>query len=363
MNNLHTHYFTLFACCIAVKGARRSLICDIQRGGMDFIPNDLYDLLQNECKQLTYSEILAQFEAEDRETVQEYFDFLIAKEYGFWCESLEEMALFPPIEMVWDAPAHITNAIIDVAAHSQHDFANIFEQLENLGCKDIQIRFFCEKELSFLAEIGEILENRRIKSCDIIWKYKADLPLVCEDTDKGGGSSVVAAEDTDNGSEYISLLQKYYRFSHITVHSAPFEKRISADLDATTAVVFTQQKITDATHCGVIHPAYFVLNIETFTEAHLHNTCLNRKLSIDANGDICNCPTLPQRFGNVVDTPLATATKQADFQTKWHIHKDQIEVCKDCEFRYICTDCRAFVAGEFDKPAKCGYNPYIAKWA
>ncbi len=343
MNN---NYFLPFACCLPVKGARRSLICDIQRGGMDFIPNALYELLTVDCKILTYSEILVQYEAEDRETIIEYFDFLIAKEYGFWCESLEEMALFPPIEMVWDAPAHITNAIIDVDAHSQHDFAAIFTQLENLGCKDIQIRFFCEKELSFLADIGEKLENRRIKSCDIIWKYNNS--LVCEDTDKGAA--------------YIEIVQKYHRFSHITVHSAPFEKRISAELDATTAVVFTQEKITDSTHCGVIHPAYFVLNIETFTEAQAHNTCLNRKLSIDVNGDICNCPTLPQRFGNVADTSLSDALTKAGFTDNWFIHKDQIEVCKDCEFRYICTDCRAFVAGKYDKPAKCNYNPYTAEW-
>ncbi|MDR2057516.1 MAG: hypothetical protein LBP83_04405, partial [Dysgonamonadaceae bacterium] len=40
--------------------------------------------------------------------------------------------------------------------------------------------------------------------------------------------------------------------------------------------------------------------------------------------------------------------------------------CKDCEFRYICTDCRAYLQDSNDiysQPAKCNYNPYIAKWA
>ena len=335
-----THYFSPFACCIPVRGVRRSLICDIQRGGMDFIPNALYDLLTTDCKELTFTEILEKYEAEDQETIQEYFDFLIGKEYGFWCESKAEMALFPPIEMTWDAPVQITNAIIDVAAHSTHDFADLFEQLENLGCKDIQIRFFCEKDLSFLAEIGESLTDRRIKSSDIIWKYNTAILK----------------------NEYIHILQKYHRFSHITVHSSPFEQRISAELDATTAVVFTKEIIQDSTHCGVIHPAYFVLNIETFTEAQAHNTCLNRKLSIDTNGDVCNCPTLPQRFGNVKETSLQAALQKTGFTDTWHLHKDQIATCKDCEFRYICTDCRAFVAGKYDKPKKCGYNPYTAEW-
>ena len=38
-------YFRLYACCIAVKGHRRSLICDVQRGDFFFIPNILCDLL------------------------------------------------------------------------------------------------------------------------------------------------------------------------------------------------------------------------------------------------------------------------------------------------------------------------------
>ena len=39
---------------------------------------------------------------------------------------------------------------------------------------------------------------------------------------------------------------------------------------------------------------------------------------------------------------------------------------KDCEFRYICTDCRAYVEDPEDilsKPLKCGYNPYTGEWS
>jgi len=36
-----------------------------------------------------------------------------------------------------------------------------------------------------------------------------------------------------------------------------------------------------------------------------------------------------------------------------------------CEFRYICTDCRAFLVDPRDsrsKPLKCGYNPESGLW-
>ena len=48
------------------------------------------------------------------------------------------------------------------------------------------------------------------------------------------------------------------------------------------------------------------------------------------------------------------------------IQKDQIAVCKDCEFRYICTDCRAYKEDpedDYSKPLKCGYDPYTGVWS
>ena len=74
---------------------------------------------------------------------------------------------------------------------------------------------------------------------------------------------------------------------------------------------------------------------------------------------------MPQSFGNIKDTTLAKAIEKQSFKDFWHINKDKIDVCKDCEFRYICTDCRAFIKDPqniYSQPAKCGYNPYICKW-
>ena len=48
-----------------------------------------------------------------------------------------------------------------------------------------------------------------------------------------------------------------------------------------------------------------------------------------------------------------------------NIKKDQISVCKDCEFRYVCTDCRAYTQNsgdQYSKPLKCNYDPYTATW-
>ena len=88
------------------------------------------------------------------------------------------------------------------------------------------------------------------------------------------------------------------------------------------------------------------------------NTCLNKKLSITKEGLIKNCPSLSKSYGNVNNTSLEKVVNKKSFKYLWEINKDQINVCKDCEFRYICSDCRAFLNHDNDKPKKCNYNPY-----
>lgn len=70
--------------------------------------------------------------------------------------------------------------------------------------------------------------------------------------------------------------------------------------------------------------------------------------------------------GNIIDTKLLSVVNRPDFRAFESITKDQIETCKDCEFRYACSDCRAYLEDPSlitSKPLKCGYDPYTAQWA
>lgn len=74
---------------------------------------------------------------------------------------------------------------------------------------------------------------------------------------------------------------------------------------------------------------------------------------------------MSHNYGNVSNTLLQDALKHKDFKKYWNINKDRIDVCKDCEFRYICTDCRAYIEEPdniYSKPLKCGYDPYTNQW-
>lgn len=131
-----------------------------------------------------------------------------------------------------------------------------------------------------------------------------------------------------------------------------------------TIILYSNQEIYSEKCCGNISTDYFNKNIIAFIESKNVNNCLNKKISIDKFGSIKNCPSMKNSFGNIREITLLEVLLKEKFKELWSITKDQILVCKDCEFRYICHDCRAYTQNEekYSKPLKCKYNPYEATW-
>lgn len=329
--------FMLFACCIPVLGARRSTVCDLQRQMFRFIPNGLYEIL-TEHRGKTVAEIEEAYGHEFDEEIAEYFEFLIAQELGFWCD---DPSCFPEIDLAWETPERITNAIIDVDSESRHDYAKILGELDDLGCKALQIRFYDAVGIAELESVLELARYGRLRSIDILVRHGDEMAL----------------------ADLEQLARRHARLSSVVVHSAPREQVQTTP--SGVVISYRTQRVDSPQCCGQVHPRYFVINLGCFSEAQKHNTCLNRKISVDSHGEIRNCPSIDRSFGNIRETSLHSALAHRDFRELWSINKDQIEVCKDCEFRYLCTDCRAYIAeprNVFSKPSKCRYDPYSATW-
>jgi len=162
---------------------------------------------------------------------------------------------------------------------------------------------------------------------------------------------------------WLEFVEKTKKISTLIIYSSP-ENINQNILDCN--LYFTKLNISSESHCGCVSMELFNINIQSFTESLSFNSCLNRKISVDAEGNIKNCPSMSESFGNIKDTTLAEALEKPDFKKYWNINKDKIHICKDCEFRHVCTDCRAYVEDPKDilsKPLKCGYNPYIGEWS
>ncbi len=96
-------------------------------------------------------------------------------------------------------------------------------------------------------------------------------------------------------------------------------------------------------------------------------TCWSGKIAVAPTGDVFPCIFSRELgVGNVLRRPLQEVLEAASLQDLWSIDKAQIPVCRDCEFRYGCFDCRALAykqTGQLrSKPPSCAYDPYTGTW-
>jgi SPASM domain peptide maturase of grasp-with-spasm system len=330
--------FRLHANCIPVKGARRSLICDLQNSRYRLIPNALYEIL-TEMKGWETSRIQGAVSA-DGQVLDGYFEQLVREEYGAY---YSDASNFPDLDLRFEMAGTITNAIIDVDGGSAHDYSNIFEQLDGLGCQAIQVRCFSGLPLDAIESLIVAGEGRGFRHMDLLLCYTEAL--------------------TEEALRRIS--STHPTVSRVLVHSAPMQTMVEQETYIPTILAYFTGVLSSANCCGAVDSSYFSPNIFHFTEAMQCNSCLNQKVSISTDGSIRNCPSMPSAFGNARYTRLADAVAVADFKVLWNTTKDAVKVCRDCEFRYICTDCRAHLSDSSDplsKPAKCNYDPYTATW-
>lgn len=332
------YYFIIYQCCIPVKGYTRSILCDTQRGDIHLVPSMMLNIIEL-AKNMSVSAIKQSFNHEHDEIIEEYFQFLIDRELGF-LGSEDEIDLFPPIDLTWKTPSTITNAIVDSNRDSNHDFVSIAQQLSDLKCQAVELRFYDTLTLDTLGSILKAFDGTEIASIYLILPFNEEI----------------------HKDSLLDLLLGQGRVESFTIHSSKRDEQYYLN---NKLIVFSVAKITDQTHCGLILSNYFTPNLNLFTESQHHNTCLNRKIAVDVQGAIKNCPSMSISYGNIRNTTLNDALDTPGFTSLWGISKDQIDICKDCEFRHVCTDCRAYLRqpdNPYSKPLKCGYDPYLGVW-
>jgi radical SAM protein with 4Fe4S-binding SPASM domain len=113
----------------------------------------------------------------------------------------------------------------------------------------------------------------------------------------------------------------------------------------------------------------FYTNEYLFTLSQKYHSCLMGKLAVTASGDVIPCIfARNQQCGNILTSSLQEILNGQKLQQCWYTTKDMVEKCKDCEYRYACTDCRPLAQGS-DSAKRwlacsvgCSYNPYTGIW-
>jgi len=337
---MNHRFHLLYSSCIPVAGAKYKIICDLERSSYVRIPDGLYEIL-TEHRGRTNEEIKEIYGNKYDGTIDNYFKTLVDNEFAFTTDNPEK---FPELSMDWHMPFEIFNAIIDQDKNSSYNIEKIVSQLSGLNCKYLQIRFFDVMSLGNILNLLDFFEKIRSPIIGLELLLPASISL-----------------DYDAAKE---VLCRYNRVNKVVLHGSITEFSVEG-IDGHGYLVQTPIRITSESHCGVVDETLFTTNIKSFTEAKKFNSCLNGKVSVDRKGFIRNCPSMKNHYGHVDEVSIVEAIKDAGFKKVWGVTKDQINICKNCEYRYICTDCRAYTQNSelYAKPSKCNYDPYSGVWS
>lgn len=330
----------LFENCFITRGATRSLLVDMQRKDYYLIPNSLSDCFDANN---VFDTVKLAAEVGNSEVILEYIDFLISNELAFWCSD-EQIGHFPVIDLQdWDYPAIISNATLETRLADFPQRFNILKELTH----ECLTRYL---EIHITDPVSSVSLHAVLTELDTLDLYNYN--VIC----------AIGQEATEDS--IVSVLRRHYKIARTIIYSHSEEKIIQTE--SGLGNIFFIDKPFTYSSCGIIDPMYFSLEMSHISESLGNNTCLNKKLAIDVDGNIKNCPNLNSVFGNVIHSSVKEVVGKPEFRKLWSIKKDDIDTCKDCEFRHICTDCRAFIAEPgnlYSKPLKCGYDPYTAIWS
>lgn len=342
LNKASMRYFNLFSNIFVTKGATRILISDLQRYTSELMPLELVEIIE-ELKNNSIENIIESYDEDSKQLFEEYLNFLLGKEYGF-ISNKDWDRNFPPMSFEFHVSSKISNIFIELDDISILE--KIKESVERLDIKHLVI--YCKKYLSFedIKQIDKYFETSVICGIELFLHYHEEVNL-----------DFIEKLNLETG--------RIYSLVFYNCEKKRFKPKDKYRFDVT----FIKQEVK-INSCGKVDLKYFNTNIPKVLEAINHNSCLHKKIGIDVEGNIRNCPSMPQSFGNINDTTLEEALAHKDFKKYWNLTKDEIEVCKDCEFRYICTDCRAYTERTHEnkegldtsKPLKCGYDPYTGEW-
>jgi len=275
MSAMNKKYFILQSVCIPVAGAKNKVICDLQRNRIYKIGNSIFELFENKNYVNLESEV---YSSPDNKELINALIALEEMELGIFSDTYD---VFPKLNDVFKYPGEISNAIIINGKQIENKYSMIVSELNLLGVGGLELRFYDRVEPKLLFSILDVFDRSTIRSISLILQ-----PIA---------------------SNYLTLLiNKYQRISSIHIHNWNNEYVLESFIPENTNLQISKQnsQISDNSCCGTVNLAYFNSNIKFYTQSLKFNNCLNKKVTIMGNGDIKNCPSTHDVFGNVLRNDL-----------------------------------------------------------
>lgn len=335
-------YLIIFEECQLVEGFRQDIIYDIVRPhNTNIIPKSFGSFLKlSDTK--TIEELYSIFSS-NVDLVDEYIDFILKMEFGV-ISDFHLKSHLTKLNFNYRSNSYIENGIYILDNFDLNSTRKHIELLSQIGCISLEIRLVKTSKL-ILKQLFETIQTSGIESIFLKLNYFEELQW----------EDAVQLFELEPRIQSISVYNS--NFEYKTKHLSFFNKQVDFNIDVGTIESYND----------------FIINQSFFIESKSRNPFLNKKIFIDEFGNIKNQLNIDSySFGNLnkIDSPdqLISIVEKTEFQNYWKSPKDNIEICKNCEFRFMCMDTRIPLKktnyeSSWYHNTECNYNPFISKWS
>jgi radical SAM protein with 4Fe4S-binding SPASM domain len=408
-------YFSLSNDTILVKGAKHSVLLDLKNKKIFRVNSSARSILELAGQGLTLEEVVKRVKrrvnaSDTRSFIEDLSNQGLVMISETMPQSVPEKIPHPKLSMLWievtsrcnlrcvHCYATAENEDERMKELSTNEIMTIIDEAATLGCQEIQ---FTGGEATLRLDLKELIEHAGGKSVEIeVFTNGTQLNESIVKFFKEKNVNVAMSIYSYNAETHDSITQ--VRGSHertlkslklLQAHGVPVRcgvvamKQNESELEETCHFLSrlgVLERPPDPirptgrakgleywpTEYGKKHmqtkPA-FMISREDYERNRWWNSCWVGKAAVTAQGDVLPCVfARSQVVGNVRNQTLTEIVKSKAMVNLWSLTNDQIEVCKDCEYRYVCEDCRPW-ASEFTgnlhaKSPKCKYNPYSGEW-
>ena len=348
IKNLEDMYLLLYNDVIIAKGLSQSLIYDLSEKRLFGVPNSFVDAV-NMLQGNIIGNIIDSFSQSEKSIIISYIDFLVSNNLAHLVSDIRQFGTRTQYmkgfkERLNLSTSILESAIIDIDRMSSFDIKSLLKRLTNLKCRKVLMRFW-ECNMSFFTKaLSCIRESNSISYLDLYIPNEMFLQI----------RSLLVQEP-----KVFNILAYQCSESSVSV--------IKEDVAELRKVIYKCIKESLApSDCGNIYFGNTALipNRDYVLRNMFVNSCLYKKISVDSEGLVKNCPSMKNNFGYVDSVDLLKIIENSEFRKYWYISKDEISTCHTCQYRYSCFDCRAYTNDGtlYGCPSKCHFSLLSNYW-
>ncbi|WP_111307934.1 hypothetical protein [Confluentibacter sediminis] len=326
-------YYRFYECCRIVKGVNRTIIYDLQRSNFYYIPNPVIEIFINYLNKSIDS--LFYDYSSQKEELEKYFNYLLTNELIF----------------VTNNPEPFSSMGLELERPHKLDF--IFIEIDDL--QDFKIDFL--KKSVDKTGVDEIII---INSTNSIENFNMVLNLLSYSRVKL--VTFISLFHDNLVKPVMELKTKHERLKKIVFIKSPLEYAENGSKDNKTS--YFTNSLKDLLTRGIEKMEDFVMNKNSYLESLNYNLYYNRRIYINNIGKVKPSYIQKEYYGNIEYENINDIVLKDGFRDLWKVTKDKIEICRDCEFRYMCPDNRIPVKKKniYYHKSLCNYDPYTNLW-